>query len=162
MKIVLTLVFWIAISPAIFFLLLDLLIIPAKWAADSIWAGELPTLARVGLTIYALGAMTLIGRVVWLLWRRVRLFVVSDLRTNTRFDELPPSFGLALTVGVVLVGAAVVLLVVGGHLPLPRWRQAAILFGALVQGIGLFGIVWALRRRTHPASQQGAAAAERQ
>jgi hypothetical protein len=162
MKVVLSIVFWITIGPSIFFLLLDLLIIPAKWAADSIWGAQLPTSARVGVAIYSLAAMILVGRVVWLLWKRVRLFLASDFRANTWFDQLPPSFGFPLAVGAVLVGAAVELLVVGGQLPLAQWRQDAILFGGLLQGIGLLGIVSALRRRTQSAAQQGAAAAERQ
>jgi len=149
MRIALSLLFWIAIAPAVFFLLFDLLVLPAKWTVDSIWAAQPPTGVWVGLQVYAVVAMFAAGRADWVLWKRFRSVLVADpdLRGETWIDSLPPSLRLPLALCLVLVGAAIIVLGVGGQSPLANSRSNIILFGGLVQAIGLLGIVLTLRNR---------------
>ena len=147
MRIALSFLYWISIGPAVFFLLFDLLVLPAKWAVDSTWPAEPPRAAWVGLHVYALMVIVVATRAAWLLWKRLRfILTVDSARTSqTWLDRLSPSLRFPLALCLVVAGAAIVLLSVGNYLPLADWRNDMILFGALVQGAGLIGVVLALR-----------------
>jgi len=156
-RIAVSFLYWISIGPAVFFLLLDALVFPAKWAVHSMWAEQPPTGAWVALQVCALLAIIVAGWVVWFLWKHVRsvLLVDSDPCAKTWVDTLSPSLRIPVALCLVLTGAAILFLGVGGQLAPDNWRTNTILFGVLVQGAGLFGIVVGLNTSRSAAAQQG-------
>lgn len=150
MKLALGVVFWVTVAPAVFFLLLDMLVLPVRWAIDSTWYAESPAALRVGVQCFAVVAILVSGRVTWLLWRRFQAVIQVEpaLRSRTWIDRLSPALRLVLSLSVLLAGTTIVTVSVATQPEPSNLRTDFIYLGGLFQGAGVIGILLALRSRS--------------